>query len=333
MQSMTTHTELELSDIQKIFGKKLDLAGKIVRRFGGNRLRTDVTAVDGVNMTVATGEVMGLVGESGCGKSTLGRIVAGIIDPTRGTVRYRGQDIRQLPKSLKKKAFLAIQMIFQDPYASLNSRMKVHKIIGEAAIVHGMVTQADSSEYIDQLMEKCGLDPVYKNRYPHQFSGGQRQRIAIARSLAVNPQFLVCDEIVSALDVSIQAQILNMFMDLRNQLGFSAIFISHDLGVVEHVSDRVSVMYLGKIVEQAQTEDLFDNPFHPYTQSLLDEVPALDKRNFEFGHLKGEIPSPLNPPTGCYFHPRCPVSQTLCSEIEPQLTDRRGGRRCACHYA
>jgi peptide/nickel transport system ATP-binding protein len=277
--------------------------------------------VDDVSFAVREGEVVGLVGESGCGKSTLGRMVAGILQPTAGTIRYRG----------RREAGLKVQMIFQDPFASLNPRMRVADIVGEAPVVHGIVKREELDEYLDQLLLRCGLDPSYKRRYPHQFSGGQRSRIGIARALAVKPEFLVCDEAVAALDVSIQAQILNLFMALRRDLGLTYLFISHDLGVVEHLSDRVVIMYLGRVVESAPTEAVFKNANHPYTQALLRQVPRLDTRKTRFQPIVGEIPSPLAPPSGCHFHPRCPHAMARCREQAPTLREIAPGHVSACH--
>jgi peptide/nickel transport system ATP-binding protein len=290
-----------------------------------------VHAVDGVDLTVRKGEVVGLVGESGCGKSTLGRMVAGIMPPSEGTILWRGRDLRSLSTAEAKNAKLRTQMIFQDPYASLNPRMKVEEIVGEAPRVHGMVPSGEFEAYVDNQLRRAGLDPALKKRYPHQFSGGQRQRIGIARALAVGPEFLVCDEAVAALDVSIQAQILNLFMQLRQELDLTYLFISHDLGVVEHLSDRVVIMYLGRVVEEAPSEEVFSKPNHPYTQALLSEVPRIDTRKRVFAGVKGEIPSPLNPPTGCHFHPRCPFAMERCVVERPALRQIAPGHRSACH--
>ncbi|HEY0421690.1 MAG TPA: oligopeptide/dipeptide ABC transporter ATP-binding protein, partial [Rhodopila sp.] len=290
-----------------------------------------VRAVDDVSLSIAHGEVLGLVGESGCGKSTLGRMVANIAPPTRGEVLFNGRDIAALPPNEAKAASLKVQMIFQDPYASLNPRLRVADIVGEAPLVHGLVSRANYDNYLDAQLRQAGLDPDYKRRYPHQFSGGQRQRIGIARALAVQPEFLVCDEAVAALDVSIQAQILNLFMDLRARLNLTYLFISHDLGVVEHLSDRVVIMYLGRVVEEAATEEIFAHANHPYTQALLAEVPRIESRKRRFTAVSGEIPSPLDPPSGCHFHPRCPHAMPRCSVEIPELREIAAGHRSACH--
>jgi peptide/nickel transport system ATP-binding protein len=312
---------LDIEHVSKRFQQPLDFAGKLARALGAEVADEVVHAVDDVSFFVKDGEVVGLVGESGCGKSTLGRMVAGILEPSSGNIRYRGTE----------KPGLKVQMIFQDPFASLNPRMRVADIVGEAPLVHGIVKRAELDDYLDALLLRCGLDPRYKPRYPHQFSGGQRSRIGIARALAVKPEFLVCDEAVAALDVSIQAQILNLFMQLRRDLGLTYLFISHDLGVVEHLSDRVIIMYLGRIVESASAEEIFARPNHPYTQALLKQVPRLDTRKTQFKPIVGEIPSPLAPPSGCHFHPRCPHAMPRCTEQAPVLREVASGHLAACH--
>jgi len=322
---------IELQQLTKRFTKTLDLSEKIANRLGAKIRQQVVRAVENVNLQVATGEVLGLVGESGCGKSTLGRIVAGTLDPSDGAIIFKGQNVSTLSPADQKQVALKIQMIFQDPLASLNPRMRVRDIIGEAPRVHGLVANSETEAHVDDIMLRVGLDPSYKRRYPHQFSGGQRQRIGIARALAVRPEFIVCDEAVAALDVSIQAQVLNLFMKLREDFELTYLFISHDIGVVEHLADRVAIMYLGRIIEMAPTEALFGNPNHPYTQALLHEVPRLDMRRRKFEPIKGEIPSPLEPPTGCHFHPRCAFAMKRCPEEQPVLKEIAPLWWSACH--
>lgn len=322
---------IELESLSKVFVRRLTNAERIANLLGSDNREQRICAVDDVSFAVDEGEVVGLVGESGCGKSTLGRIIAGILDSTEGQVRFRGVDVSQLDADTAQKSSLKIQMIFQDPFASLNPRKRVRTIIGQAARVHGFVDGSGLDDYVEDLMQRVGLDPTYKRRYPHQFSGGQRQRIGIARALAVNPEFLVCDEAVAALDVSIQAQVLNLFMDLREQLDLTYLFISHDLSVVEHLSDRVVIMYLGRVVEVAPTPDLFVEPNHPYTRALLAEVPRIEVRHRTFAVVSGEIPSPLDPPPGCHFHPRCPYAEDRCREEQPVLREIAPNRLSACH--
>lgn len=318
---------LEIERVTKRFENKLDLAGKLARRLGATVEENTVHALDSVSLTVQPGEVVGLVGESGCGKSTLGRIAAGIMPLSDGTVRYHGKPVGA------DKSGLGIQMIFQDPMSSLNPRKKVIDAIGEAALYHGLVARRELEAYVVDLMDQVGLDPNFRHRYPHQFSGGQRQRIGIARALAVKPDFLVCDESVAALDVSIQAQVLNLFMDLRAARGLTYLFISHDLAVVEHIADRVAILYLGRLVELARTEDLFANPRHPYAQALLSQIPRVDGGRQVFAPVKGEIPSPLHPPPGCHFHPRCPLATDRCRIEAPALRTLAPGHQAACHLA
>ncbi len=327
----TTTPFFRCEKISKVFEKKLDFASKAARALGANISEERVQAVSEVNLYVNPGEVVGLVGESGCGKSTLGRIICGILPQTSGKLFFKGKQIAEMTPKEKLDYEINVQMIFQDPFASLNPRKRVKNIIGEAPLYHGMTNAKEMDSYLDDVMEQCGLDPSYKNRYPHQFSGGQRQRIGIARAMAVQPECLVCDESVAALDVSIQAQILNLFMELQQQHNLTCLFISHDLCVVEHISDRIAVMYLGKIVESAPVEDLFESPFHPYTQALLNEVPRLDKRNVNFSPLKGEIPSPLDPPSGCHFHPRCAHVMDICKHEAPERREIAPGRFACCH--
>lgn len=331
--SDTNTPYLRCEGLSRAFVKKLDLAGRIARSLGSKLREERVQAVDSVDLSIMPGEVLGLVGESGCGKSTLGRMLCGILPRSEGKIYYKGQDIDTLKNQDLKDYNVNVQMIFQDPFASLNPRKRVKNIIGEAPLFHKMTTSSELDEYLARVMTRCGLDPSYTHRYPHQFSGGQRQRIGIARAMAVQPECLVCDESVAALDVSIQAQILNLFMELRNELNLTCLFISHDLGVVEHISDRIAVMYLGRVVEVAPVDDIFNSPFHPYTKALLEEVPRLDKRGVDFTPLEGEIPSPLDPPSGCHFHPRCPHAMDICKKEAPTDTEIAPGRRTCCHLA
>src|SRR5689334_8007068 len=322
---------LSLRGITKRFVQRVDLAGKIANAFGASMRESVVQAVSDVDLDVAEGEVVGLVGESGCGKSTLGRIVAGIMPQSAGTMTWRGRDVAAMGAGDKHAWQLAVQMIFQDPFASLNPRLRVSEIVGEAPRVHGLIDRGQQAAYVAETLTKFGLDPAYASRYPHQFSGGQRQRVGIARALAVKPAFIVCDEAVAALDVSIQAQVLNLFMDLRQELGLTYLFISHNLAVVEHLSDRVAIMYLGRLVEIAPADELFARPNHPYTQALLAEVPKLEANQRTYKPIAGELPSPLDPPPGCAFHPRCPHAFARCKVERPAIKEVAPGHVSACH--
>ncbi|KQZ01425.1 peptide ABC transporter ATP-binding protein [Pseudolabrys sp. Root1462] len=322
---------IEIDGVSKRFVKSLDLAERTARLLGASVRQLTVNAVDGVDLSIRKGEVMGLVGESGCGKSTLGRIVAGLYAPSAGAIRFRGRDVAALKGKDAKEAALKVQMVFQDPMSSLNPRLRVDQIIGEAPRVHGLAGRGEIDAYVEAALQRVGLDPAMRKRYPHQFSGGQRARIGIARALAVQPDFIVCDESVAALDVSIQAQILNLFMDLREELDLTYLFISHDLGVVEHISDRVAIMYLGRVVELGASEEIFASPNHPYTQALLAEIPTFEAKKKTYSVIKGEIPSPIDPPSGCHFHPRCPHAFARCRTERPALKETAPNRYSACH--
>ena len=328
---MTDHTMsetlIEVKDLKMYFPVT---KGIVLRRKIG-----DVKAVDGLTFSIRKGETLGLVGESGCGKSTTGRALIQLYKPTTGEVIFHGTDLTKLPPEQMRQMRRKVQMIFQDPYASLNPRMTVGDIIAEPIMVHNLRKGKEAvRERVQELLQLVGLNPYFINRYPHEFSGGQRQRIGIARALAVEPEFVVCDEPVSALDVSIQAQILNLLEDLQNQLGLTYLFIAHGLAAVKHISDRVAVMYLGKIVEIAAGAQLYHTPTHPYTQALLSAVPIPDpdlERTRARIILTGDVPSPLNPPSGCRFHTRCPIATEHCKQEEPELKDIGGGHMVSCH--
>ena len=291
-----------------------------------------VKAVDGVDLEIFPGETVGLVGESGSGKSTLGRLILKLIEPTAGSVIFDGRDLAALSRGDLRQLRREMQLVFQDPYASLDPRMRVRSIVAEGLEIHRLARGREKEERVVSLLQMVGIGADALERYPHEFSGGQRQRIGIARALAVGPRFLVLDEPVSALDVSIQAQIINLLQDLQEQLNLTYLFIAHDLRVVEHISRRVAIMYLGKIVELADREAIYFNPRHPYTRALLSAIPAVDaSARGERIKLPGEVPSPLNPPSGCSFHPRCPYAKDICRTVEPRLEYGRGGHAVACH--
>jgi oligopeptide transport system ATP-binding protein len=298
--------------------------------------RQVVHAVDGVNLEILPGETLGLVGESGCGKSTLGRVIVQLLTATSGTVYFKDVDMTKVRGETLRKTRQQIQMIFQDPYASLNPRMTIGDIVAEPLRNFGLARGRKADQRVQEMMRVVGLNPSYVNRYPHEFSGGQRQRIGIARALVLNPSFIVADEPVSALDVSIQAQIVNLMEDLQEKFHLTFLFIAHDLSVVRHMSDRIAVMYLGKIVEIAPSDSIRDNPLHPYTKVLESSVPIPDP-DLEAERrpilLKGEIPSPVNPPSACRFHTRCPIAQQICSDVEPPLEKKKDGHFAACHFA
>jgi len=317
---------LQVRDLHKYFPIH---AGVFSRHVG------DVKAVDGIDFSIRAGETLGLVGESGSGKTTAGRVVLRLLPATKGEVIFDGRSVHELPREEVRKLRKEMQIIFQDPYASLNPRMTVGDIIGEPLRIHGLAKGADAETRVRELLKLVGLQPYHANRYPHEFSGGQRQRIGIARALAVSPKFIVADEPVSALDVSIQAQVINLLQDLQQQFGLTYLFIAHDLSVVRHISTRVAVMYVGKIIEIANRDDLYDNPLHPYTQALLSAIPipdpAVESRRKRI-ILTGDIPSPVNPPSGCRFHTRCPVAFDRCKVEVPPLIRYANDHQTACHW-
>ena len=330
-----TENILEVKNLKKHFPIKKGLLMKTVGH---------VKAVDDVSFFVKPGETLGLVGESGCGKSTLGRSIIRLYEPTSGDIRFKGQDFRNVKGDGLRKLRRNIQMIFQDPYASLDPRMTVGQILKQPYEIHGLYTAAEREKRVQALLEEVGLKSAHVNRYPHEFSGGQKQRISIARAIALEPELIICDEPVSALDVSIQAQILNLLKDLQQRKKLTLIFISHDLSVIEHVCDRIAVMYLGRIVEEASRDELFHSPQHPYTQALIDAIPRVGEGKKKIKKsLSGEVPSPINPPSGCTFHPRCPKAMDICKTRVPQLLpiSEAGnggkmnptyvGREVACH--
>ncbi len=316
---------LEVKNLKKYFNIYGGLMGNKVEH---------LKAVDGVSFQIRRGETLGLVGESGCGKSTIGRTIIRLYDITDGEIIYDGTELGRLKQKEMRPYRKRMQMIFQDPYASLNSRMTVGDIIGESLDIHGLSRGAERQNRIYELLDKVGLVKDHANRYPHEFSGGQRQRIGIARSLAVSPDFIICDEPISALDVSIQAQVVNMLEDLQKEFGLTYLFIAHDLSMVKHISDRIGVMYLGKMVELADAADLYENPMHPYSQALLSAIPIPDPNVAKANKrivLQGDVPSPLNPPSGCRFRTRCSHAMDICATLEPLLLDMGGGHMSACH--
>jgi oligopeptide transport system ATP-binding protein len=303
--------------------------GIIIQRHVG-----DIKAVDGISFGIRQGETLGLVGESGCGKSTTGRTILQLYRPTAGKVYFEGEDLTVLQGNALRRTRQRMQMIFQDPYASLNPRMTVGNIVGEPLEVHGVARGLEKRERVQELLQLVGLNPYFVNRYPHEFSGGQRQRIGVARALALNPSFIVCDEPISSLDVSIQAQVVNLLEDLQEQFGLTYLFIAHDLSMVRHISDRIAVMYLGKVVELTDRYSLYENPLHPYTQALLSAVPIPDPLVEDRRQriiLEGDVPSPASPPTGCNFSTRCPVAMDICHQEEPEFKDNGDDHWVACH--
>ncbi|WP_343504572.1 ABC transporter ATP-binding protein [Alloyangia pacifica] len=322
---------LKIDTVSKRFSRKPGLLGRGIDRITGRSSESTVHALTDVSLEVTRGEVLGIVGESGCGKSTLGRIVSGIYAPTEGAVLLGGKPVARGADHGIEKLTTRVQMIHQDPFASLNPRMKVGETIAEGPRVHRIVEAGRLRARVAELLEQVGLEGAYADRLPHQFSGGQRQRIAIARALAMEPELLVLDEAVASLDVSIQAQVLNLFIDLRRELDLTALFISHDLSVVRHVCDRVAIMYLGRVVELTSAARLYARPMHPYTEALFASVPTLGTGRAAFHPIKGEIPSPLNPPKGCAFHPRCPFAGPRCRTEVPRLTAPETGHSVACH--
>ena len=315
---------LEVDNLVKWFPIK----GGFFKRTVGN-----VKAVDGVSFKIRRGETMGLVGESGCGKSTCGRTILRLQEKTAGTVRLDGQDIFALSREELRRMRPRMQIVFQDPYSSLSPRLPIGEIIGEAVREHGIVPPEEFDDYISRVMDVCGLPEYYKERYPHEFSGGQRQRICIARALALSPDFIVCDEPVSALDVSIQAQIINLLRQLQKDFGLTYLFISHDLSVIKYISDRIGVMYLGNMVELTTTEKMFEHPMHPYTDALLASIPTTDVENRkEIKVLEGDIPSPVKPPAGCKFHTRCKFCTDVCKTEVPEFRELEPGHFVACHH-
>ncbi|MFJ8263742.1 ABC transporter ATP-binding protein [Rummeliibacillus sp. NPDC094406] len=318
-----TEPLLKVNNLKKYFPIRKGVLGKE---------QGSVKAVDDVSFYVNEGETLGIVGESGCGKSTTGRMIMRLLDPTEGSIEFEGKDLAKLSNVEMRKARREIQMVFQDPYASLNPRHSIGKILEEPLIVHGIGDAKERKRRVNELLEIVGLSSYHAKRYPHQFSGGQRQRVGIARALMTNPKLIIADEPVSALDVSIQAQVLNLMQDLQKDLKLTYIFIAHDLGVVRHISDRVGVMYLGKMVELAESEQLYSNPLHPYAKALLSAVPVPDPDfTREQILLTGDIPSPSNPPTGCTFHTRCPFKTDICKNVVPKLVEVEKGHSVACH--